>query len=482
MKKHVLVLFFDQFRYDGIGANGNPYIQTPALDALAAESVRFDRCMTPSPVCVPARLSMLAGQYPARTGNANNNPKLQYEGEGFYATMTRNGYDSCGVGKMHYVWDTLGNIGFKQRYVQEAQQNDDYFKFIKDSPYSHVCDYIGQRGDMYYVPQINQLPPKYHMAQWVGDRSIDFLDECDPEKDNIFLFSSFFHPHPPFAPPAPWNKLYRDYNGIEPAKAKMQYDPCVFAPLLYDRFAMDRLGVSELDLMRLRNYYYACISFGDYQVGRLIAKLKEKGMYDDTLIIMASDHGEMLGDYGTLGKRAMFNGAAHIPFMIKVPGHAPEIRHDACSLVDIAPTVLSWAGIDYDKNEFDGVDLLSERHTEVYSQYDSGINGVYMVADERDKLVYHAKERMYFYFRDNDESESLYKKYEKDEHVVELRKKLDAYIASDRCIPNDKTKYPSFVPFGSTLVDHPFTYEEECSYIPEPYKINRSKPKKNYFD
>ena len=72
-KRHILFIFFDQLRYDAIGAMGNPYIQTPALDALANESVVFDRCFTPSPVCVPARLSMLAGQYPARTGNSNNN-------------------------------------------------------------------------------------------------------------------------------------------------------------------------------------------------------------------------------------------------------------------------------------------------------------------------------------------------------------------------------------------------------------------------
>ena len=94
-KKHILFIFFDQLRYDCIGANDNPYIQTPALDALAADSVKFDRCITPSPVCVPARLSMLSGQYPARTGNSNNNPKLMYEGEGVYATLTKAGYDSC---------------------------------------------------------------------------------------------------------------------------------------------------------------------------------------------------------------------------------------------------------------------------------------------------------------------------------------------------------------------------------------------------
>ena len=70
--KHILILMTDQLRPDALGAYGNPYVQTPALDAIAAESVIFDRAVTPSPVCVPARLSLLSGQYANRHGNSNN--------------------------------------------------------------------------------------------------------------------------------------------------------------------------------------------------------------------------------------------------------------------------------------------------------------------------------------------------------------------------------------------------------------------------
>ena len=81
--KHILILFTDQQRYDTIGAFGNSHIQTPNLDALARDSVCFDSCVTPSPVCVPARLSLFSGQYPARTGCNNNNTEKCYDGEGF---------------------------------------------------------------------------------------------------------------------------------------------------------------------------------------------------------------------------------------------------------------------------------------------------------------------------------------------------------------------------------------------------------------
>ena len=118
-QKHILVLFTDQQRYDTIGALGNDRIQTPNLDALVRDSVAFEHCTTPSPVCVPARLSMLSGQYPARTGCNNNNAENNYDGEGFYARLTESGYQSCCVGKMHHLPDPYGPLGFEKRWTQE---------------------------------------------------------------------------------------------------------------------------------------------------------------------------------------------------------------------------------------------------------------------------------------------------------------------------------------------------------------------------
>ena len=86
--KHILMLLTDQQRYDTISALGNPHIQTPNLDALARDSVVFERCITPSPVCVPARLSLMSGQYPASTGCNNNNTDKTYNGSGFYKRIT----------------------------------------------------------------------------------------------------------------------------------------------------------------------------------------------------------------------------------------------------------------------------------------------------------------------------------------------------------------------------------------------------------
>ena len=153
--KHILIIMTDQCRADALGAYGNTYAQTPAIDEIAEGAAIFNRAVTPSPVCVPARLSLLAGQYVNRTGNANNNPKTCYTGEGFYSMLTRAGFESCCVGKMHHVWDRYGSMGFGSRHTQEelSSPEDDYTKYIENSPYKNVFDYNGQRSDMYYVPR-----------------------------------------------------------------------------------------------------------------------------------------------------------------------------------------------------------------------------------------------------------------------------------------------------------------------------------------
>ena len=91
----------------------------------------------------------------------------------------------------------------------------------------------------------------------------------------------------------------------------------------------------------LVQHYYACVSFVDYQIGRIVAALKERGLYENTIIVFSSDHGELLGDYRSMGKRTMLDAASNIPLLIRVPGCTGGIRHDPASLVDMAPTLLS---------------------------------------------------------------------------------------------------------------------------------------------
>lgn len=470
--KHILMLFSDQQRQDTIGAYGNDVMQTPNLDALANDSIIFQNCITPSPVCVPARFSMLSGQYPARTGCNNNNSEAVYKEPGFYNRMTERGYESCCIGKMHYELDLYGSMGFKKRITQEefADSNDDYTQFILKN-YPHVYDYHGMRSEMYYVPQISQLPTEAHPTNWIGDRSVEYIEEFDSQQ-SMFLVSSFIHPHPPFSPPAPWNKLYREdppvpYN-TTPEERKG------FAEILGNRCACERLQMSDQDILRMKNYYYSCVSFVDYQVGRIIQALKDKGMYEDTLILYSSDHGDMMGDLGMVGKRIMMDGACRIPFILHYPGKKPGVRDDVCSLVDVAPTLLRYAGIEYQPNEFDGIDLFGEEiHEYVFSQFGCGSNGDYMVTDGKEKLIYHDETGHYFYFESMPEMRNTYDL--SNPRVQYWKKLLDAYRASDA-----NTAEKSITQEGATRsfphymgrMDHAMRQKEEAAEIPTNYCID----------
>ncbi|MBQ4563555.1 MAG: sulfatase-like hydrolase/transferase [Lachnospiraceae bacterium] len=479
--KHVLLMFTDQQRYDTIAAHGNPAIQTPNLDALARDSVVFNHCITPSPVCIPARLSLFTGQFCARTGCNTNQTSyakedFRYKGEGFYDCVTKSGYQSCVIGKVHHVLDPYGLMGFEKRISQEEVPHpaDDYTHFIEEK-YPYLYDYHGMRSEMYYVPQISPLPAEDHPTQWIGDKSVEYIENCDPEKP-MFLMSSFIHPHPPFCPPAPWNKLYRE-DPPAPYAPKPEDLADYYDDVLGDRCSCRRLMISEQDMLRQKNYYYACVSFVDYQVGRIIKALKDKGMYEDTLIIYTSDHGDMMGDYSCTGKRTMVDSACHVPFIMHYPGEQPQVREDVCSLVDVAPTVLSYAGIDYDPAEYDGVNLFGgEKHTEVYSQYGCGDNGVYMVTDGKDKLVLTKSSGRYFHFETPADNNDIYRHFDlTNPKVQELKAKLDAHVASD--VNTYETseagevytkKHPHYPGRG----DHKHFHEKELSRIPEGYTID----------
>ena len=470
--KHILILFTDQQRWDMIGALGNDHIQTPNLDALVRDSITFNRCSTPSPVCVPARLSMFSGQYPARTGCNNNNVENVYDGEGFYAELTKAVYQSCCVGKMHYLKDPYGPMGFEKRWTQEelAEPEDDYTKFIMEK-YPWIIDYNGMRSEMYYMPQISQLPAKDHPTAWIADKSVEYIEQCDPDRP-MLLVSSFIHPHPPYCPPSPWQKLYREDPPAPLEVEKEELDK--FWDMIGDRCGCERLQMSRQDVLRSKNFYYACMSFVDYQVGRIIQALKDKGMYDDTLILFASDHGDMIGDYNAIGKRAMVDSSSRIPFIIHYPSMGHEERYEPCSLVDVAPTILSYAGVPYDEGEYDGVDLFKPHDRKyVYSQHGCGDKGTYMITDGVHKLVYIKASGCYHYFDTIPEVRDIYDP--DDPKVQEMRALLDAYRLSDRnTSATSKTyeKYTKTHPHYPGRMDHTMRHDEEAAMIPPGYTID----------
>lgn len=408
-RPNILHIFTDQQRFDTIGALGNPVIRTPNLDRLAREGTAFTSAYSASPVCISARCSMIYGQYPMNTGCYENQPMPQDGRQSLMDALGGAGYRVHGIGKCHFSPDSHAMRGFQSREMQEEivgdPARDDYLTWLHAQGYDYVCDPHGIRGEMYYVPQPAQFPPRAHPTQWIGDRARAFIEEQEAESRPWYLFTSFIHPHPPFAPPNPWHKLYR-----APMMPLPNVPPDAEALWTWVNRAQNRskyrdLGF-DLHLVRsIRAYYYACISFIDYQVGRLLEALERTGQLDRTLIVFLSDHGEHLGDYRCFGKRSMHDTAARVPLLARLPERFPV--GGRCSRpvghVDVLPTLLSAAGAELTSHEPDGVDLAevaagrSDREM-VFSQHHSGRRATYMAVSEDWKYFYSAGDDAEFLF------------------------------------------------------------------------------------
>jgi arylsulfatase A-like enzyme len=180
-----------------------------------------------------------------------------------------------------------------------------------------------------------------------------------------FAHLSLIHPHPPFVAPAPYNDMYAPEEGdaFLTAEASVMAHPV--AQMMADKPLSDfvpgmqgRLtDASEEDLRRIRSVYYGLITEVDAQLGRLFDHLKALGEWDNTIIIMTSDHGEMMGDYGLMGKGGFFPESQHIPLIIRVPG-LPEgqVCSEYTSAIDLFPTLLGLQGAEA-YNSLDGCDL-----------------------------------------------------------------------------------------------------------------------------
>jgi len=411
MASNILFIFTDQQRHDSIAALGNPIIRTPALDRLCNEGTAFTRAYSPCPVCVPARYAMHSGLPPHSTGIVDN-MAAPAEHTSFMERLQAQGYQCHGAGKMHFTPDAQRSWGFDSRdFSEEGGGADDYRRFLDERGYQHVHDPHGLRGEMYYVPQPSQLPADLHHSHWLTDRSIDFLHNRDRDRP-FFLMTSFIKPHPPFETPTPWNKLYRTPEIPPPFIPEHSDELLCFWNKVQNRYKYHDHGRNELlDRTRIAAYY-ACISFIDYQIGRLFAALGDE--IDDTLILFSADHGELLGDYGSVGKRCMLDAACRVPLLARWPGRLPAgVRCTApCSLLDIYPTVLHAAGAADEQVHDEGTSLMriadgSESRDRIYSQFQDGRFGLHMAVDRRYKYVHSAADgRDWFFDHEIDPRES----------------------------------------------------------------------------
>jgi arylsulfatase len=405
-RPNILLIMTDQQRGDTLGASGNGLIHTPVLDRLCGEGVRFERCYTPSPVCVPARMALLTGLLPHRNGCVDNGGRLAANTKTLMQVLGDVGYVRHAVGKMHFS-PPRASLGFDCMELSEeipaCPEIDDYLTFLHGHGFAHVHEPHGVRSDMYYIPQVSQLPAALHATAWTADRAAAFLRAHDQSRP-FFLWVSFIKPHPPFDPPVPWNKLYRTIDMPPPFRPDGYQSLQTWWMRHQNRYKYREAGPDDTLNRTLRAAYYGSISFIDYHVGRILRALDATGLADRTLVIFTSDHGELLGDYGSWGKRTFLDAAARVPLIVRWPGEMPAGAVSRClvSLLDIMPTVLAAAGVDPDTHHLDGADLRAVMTARadriVLGQLSRGPRGTYFATDGRRKYMYSAPDDREYLF------------------------------------------------------------------------------------
>lgn len=451
-RTNILLIFTDQQRADTLGVL-NPVMRTPTMDRLCAEGTTFTRAYTPVPVCVPARCSLIFGQYAHKTGcyeNRSPMPEVTAERPTFMSALSEAGYQAHGVGKMHFTPDAQALRGFETRDRSEegirGLDADDYLAFLHQQGYEHVHDVNGVRGEMYYIPQPSQLPARLHNSHWVADRCLQFLQDRDRSRP-FLLMSSFIDPHPPFAPPVPWNKLYRAPSMPLPKRPPDARNLWTTINRVQNRYKFRDAGIDDRLLQVMRAYYYATVSFIDYNVGRIVQALEARGELENTLILWTSDHGEFLGDYDCFGKRTFLKSTANVPLIVRYPERfTAGARVDApASLVDVMPTFLAAAsaagaaGVDAGSAQLDGVDLAEladdpQMRQYVWGQYDSGDKAHYMALTERWKYIYCASDDREFLFDtlvDPDETRNRAETLGYEEQTRTLRRATIDYLRAE---------------------------------------------------
>ncbi len=332
-KANLLFIFADQHRRFDLGCYGNRQVMTPHLDELASQGLRFTGCCSNSPVCVPARGSLLTGLHAARHGALTNDLAIRYDVESIADVLHAGGYHTgyigkwhlCGVPRAQHV-DRARRLGFDEWKV--ANCNHNYLN----------CWYDDEKDERHavegYEPEI------------FGGLAAEFLQRNVQAQEPFALFLSFATPHDPH------DKVLETY--MEQYRGR----EVTLRPNAPERIMVNREHfISHAEQVERMRGYYAHITAIDRQVGVLMELLREKGVLDDTLVVYTADHGDMLGSHGQKDKQLPYEESIGVPLLMRWPGRiVPGVQEGLIGLVDLPVTVAGLLGLSFHSST-DGADL-----------------------------------------------------------------------------------------------------------------------------
>ena len=378
-RPNILLICADQWRGDSLSAMGHPHAKTPHLDALAADGVLFENHFGQTTPCGPSRTSLLTGLYLMNHRSGRNGTPLDRRHTNLALEARRAGYEPALFGYTDTTPDPRGHDpadpaltgydrGVMPGFTTPLHLPDDMGPWVADL-IAKGYDFSG-REDV-FRPQPGAQPAgkgfRYRPTLFkAGDDETSFVTNAFlkwllvREKTPWFAHLVFYRPHPPLIAPEPFNALVDPADVAMPARATTPEAEAAQHPFL--GYAIDRLrrpgaydegspldivAADDLEIRQMRAAYFGLVAAVDEQIGRVVAQLQRTGQYERTLIIVTSDHGEMLGEHFTWGKEVYFDPAFHLPLVIRDPrpGAVRGRRVSAMTeAIDVMPTILDWLG------------------------------------------------------------------------------------------------------------------------------------------
>ena len=339
---NIVFLFSDEHAGAVMGNSGHPVVQTPHLDRLAEQSYTFDNAYCNSPICTPSRLSLLTGRYPHQieAWDLGAIADRRYQTWGDHLTET--GYETVLCGRTHFN-GTDRLLGFSHRLLDDLPR----WRNTKGRPPRRTPD--ERRGSNSHVAECG--PGDHEHTKYdrhVTDLAVEFLHEKagSPDDKPFLLYCGFMHPHFPLIAPPEFYTLY-DPDTLELPATWNEPLESQHPIIQHHRWAWrNDIPPPEATVRCALASYYALVSSLDAQIGRILAAIDTSPLAEDTVVIYASDHGEMAGHHGIWQKQCFYEPAVKVPLMLRLPSGATGRVAQNVSLVDVLPTLLEIADLE----------------------------------------------------------------------------------------------------------------------------------------
>jgi choline-sulfatase len=356
-KPNVLFIISDDLTATAVSSYENQACQTPNIDKLAAEGMRYTRAYCQLPICGPSRASMMFGYYPNATrayGYESGREQVGQHRKSWPQLFKENGYYTARVSKIYHMGvpgdiengtnGTDDEASWTERFNSQGPEwlADGEAELVQNNPYTtksrqggNVMTIVKAAGD-----------DLIHSDGKTAKKAVELIKE---HKSNpFFLAIGFVRPHVPFVAPKAYFEPYPYEQIVLPPKVKNDWDDIPERGINYVNSVNARM--SEEQEKKAIAGYYATVSYMDAQLGIVLDALRSEGLEDNTIVIFTSDHGFHLGEHRFWMKVSLHEESVRVPLIIKVPGKEPGVCHSFAELIDLYPTVAELAGLKYSEH------------------------------------------------------------------------------------------------------------------------------------